>query len=126
VVVWGVADADVGAALAGELQVEGRLAGAHRQGEHQLLAVDLHFAEGVVLLGLARGRAGSPKLMPVGGELEAVAVEVVAVGHLEAHFHGLVVKGAGRGAEGLLGGQGLLGMGQQAAQGQQQREKEGG
>ena len=121
-----VADADVCAALAGELEVEGRLAGAHRQGEHQFLAVDLHFAKGVVLLGFARGQGRLAEFDAGSGKLEAMTVQVVAVGHLEAYFHGLVVKGAGRGAEGLLGGKGLLGMGQQAAQGQQQREKEAG
>jgi hypothetical protein len=62
-----VADADVGAALAGELQLEGRLAGGDGQRNDQLAAVDLDFAEGVVLLGLARRQAGSPKLMPSAG-----------------------------------------------------------
>jgi hypothetical protein len=45
----------------------------------------------------------------VGGELEAVAVEVVAVGHLEADFDGVVVDRAGAGAEGLFGRQRLVG-----------------
>jgi hypothetical protein len=98
-----VADADVGAALTGELQVEGRLAGAHRKGEYEFLAVDLHFAKGVVLLGFARGQGRRTEADALGGELEAVAVEVVAVGDLEADLDGFVVDGAGGGTKGLVG-----------------------
>jgi hypothetical protein len=73
--------------------------------------------------------AGRAEADAVGGELEAVAVEVVAVGHLEADFD-LVVDQPRAGAEGL-GRQRLVGsvagQGQQAEQGgEEEGEGRGG
>jgi hypothetical protein len=59
-----------------------------------------------------------------------VAVEVVAVGHLEADFDLFVVDQPRAGAEGLLGRQrlvgGVAGQGQQAEQGGERKEESGG
>ena len=117
-----IADADVGAALAGQRQRKGRLAGGDGQREHQFVAEDLDLAEGVVLLGLAVRQAGLAEADAVGVELEAVAVEVVAVGDAEADLDGLVVDGTGAGAEGLLDRQ-RLGGGTDADGCQQQRDE---
>ena len=96
------------------------------QREHQLAAVDLDLAEGVVLLGLARRQGRLAEADAVGGELEAVAVEVVAVGHLEADFDLLVAREARAGAEGLLGRQRLVGgVGAQGQQAEQRGKQEG-
>lgn len=119
-----IADAHVGAALAGEVQREGRLAGGDGQREHQFAAVDLDLAEGVVLFGLAGGQGGFAEGDAVGLEPEAVAVQVVGVGHLEADLDGFVVDGAGGGAKGLVGGQGFAG-GMGAEGGQQEGEEKG-
>ena len=125
-----VTDAHVGAALAGDVQLEGRLAGGDGERNDQFAAVDFDFAEGVVLFGLAGGQDGFVEGDAVGLELEAVTVEIVAVGDVEADFDGFFVEGAGGDAEGLVGRQRLAGgsgtgHGHEGEQGREQKTGEG-
>jgi hypothetical protein len=118
-----IADTHVGAALAGDVEFEGRRAGADGKRDAQIAAVDFHLPEGVVLLGFAGRQHGFAQRDAVGLELEAVAVEVVLVGDLEADFDGFVVERTGGDAEGLIGRQRLAGgVGEAARKGKQRAE----
>ena len=83
-----VAHADVGAALRGHNELQ-RIARARldRHADAHFLAVGLRVAEELVLLAHARRELGLAEARILGGELEALAVQVIAVGDGELHFH---------------------------------------
>ncbi len=84
-----IADPDVGAALRHHLELERALA-FRRDAYRHLFAVDLRFAEELVLVrnaGRELRRAELHPRVPFGGEAESFAVHVVAVRDLEAHLH---------------------------------------
>jgi hypothetical protein len=106
-----VAHAGVGAALRSHLEVEPPFA-LHRKTDSHVLAVDLRLAEELVLVGEAARElrcAQAHHRVAVGGELEALAIQVIAVGDGEGHFDARGVEGARREAERLLGFEKVVG-----------------
>jgi hypothetical protein len=90
-----VAHAGVGASLRHHLEVEAALA-LDREADPHALAVHLRLAEEVVLMRKASRKLGRPQLhrrVTLGGELEALAVQVVAVGDGEGHLDARGVDG---------------------------------
>lgn len=135
-----VAQAFIGAALVTHQQGEGARVVA-RQFDVEHAVVHLDIAEELVVLGLALGdvRRAELDVRRLGAELEAVAVEVIAVGGDEAQLDGLGVGldqaelegfvhrqeigAVGRGAEGGAGAVVEQAGGERRA-GQQQEQQE--
>ena len=99
-----VAHTDVGAALGAGRQHQLTDIAADRDIHAQLMAVGLHLTEELILLdlagrqhGLAQADAGG-----VGGELDAAAIEVIALGDGPVGGNGLRILGLGPEGEGLL------------------------
>ncbi|MPN10767.1 hypothetical protein SDC9_158064 [bioreactor metagenome] len=106
---WGgrIADATVPAPLAADVQGEPALARwrGDRQQDGQRAAVGFHLAEELILVRLAGRflRRTESDLGGLGLEAELVAVQVIALGHLEDDFDRLRIQRLGAQYEGLFG-----------------------
>ena len=100
-----VTDTGIGTTLRLQIQRQIKRAGTaalHGQTEYRFLVVHLGAPEGVIVLFLARRQLQWPQtLRRVGGmDTELVAVQVIALGNLVAHFHRLPIERPQSGFEG--------------------------